>query len=89
MGTTLTADRPLNARKRKDPAPDPAPAEESPSLLSIKLSADVVKSARIVGSLYDMSMNDLLCGILRPVLKKMEDEGFARRRKGQEGGTEG
>jgi hypothetical protein len=76
---TLTVDRPVSARKRKDPPPESMPPDESTALLSIKLSADVVKSARIVASLTDQSMSDLLGGILRPILKKMEDEGFAKR----------
>lgn len=83
---TLIADRPLAARKRKDPPPNSIAPDESTSLLSIKLSSDVVKSARIVSSLYDISMSDLLGSILRPILKKMEEEGFAERMKGRDGG---
>jgi hypothetical protein len=82
----LTMDRPVAARKRKDPPLKGKVADEATPLLSIKLSADVVKSARIVASLYDESMSDLLAGILRPILKEMEDKGFAKRRKDREAG---
>ncbi len=83
---SLLVDHTMAARKRKDP-PSESSSGESPALLSIKLPADVVKTARIVASLNDASMSDLLGDLLRPILKKLEDDGFAKRRK-ERGGSD-
>lgn len=75
---TLTADRPLAAKKRADGTPP----------LSAKLPADVVESARIVAAFRNESMADLLGDILRPILARMEQEETAKRAKSKTKGGE-
>lgn len=52
---------------------------------SVKLTADVVESARIVSALRDEDMVHLLSDLLRPLLKKIEDEELAKRTKSNKG----
>ena len=59
----------------------PAMSTEKPRTLSVKLETDVVEAARIVTAFRDESMTELLSGILRPVLAKMEQEEIAKRVK--------
>jgi hypothetical protein len=56
-------------------------AREKPRTESVKLPADVIRSARIVSAYRDESMAEMLAGILRPVLAEMEREEAAKRLK--------
>lgn len=60
-------------------------ADEASKTLSVKLHADVVKAARIVSSYRDEAMTDMLSGILRPILARMEDEEVAKRGRASKG----
>ena len=60
MLTSLTDTPPLTM--------DVPMAGEKPKTLSIKLSADVVESARVVAALRGVSMTDMLSDYLRPTL---------------------
>lgn len=48
---------------------------------SVKLPADVVESARIVAAYRNQAIADLIAGIVRPILLKMEREETAKRAK--------
>lgn len=50
-------------------------------LESVKLPADVMKSARIVATLSGETIGDVLAGILRPALVRREREEMAKRAK--------
>lgn len=54
-------------------------AEEKAKPFSVKLHPDVIQSARIVAAYKEVSMQDLLSDILRPILSKMEADEFAKR----------
>jgi hypothetical protein len=56
-------------------------ADTAPKTLSAKLPMDVVESARIVAAYRNEQIGDLLGGILRPILAKMEQEEQAKRNK--------
>jgi hypothetical protein len=47
--------------------------------LSVKLTTDVIESARIISAFRGVSMTDLLSDILRPILKSIEAEEAAKR----------
>jgi hypothetical protein len=57
------------------------PSEDKPKTLSVKLDLDVIESARIVATLRNVTMTQLLSGILRPELAKLEREELAKRTK--------
>jgi hypothetical protein len=57
----------------------PPMSDEKPKTLSVKLHFDVVESARIVSAYRDETITDMLSGLLRPVLAKMEQEEMSRR----------
>jgi hypothetical protein len=54
-------------------------ADTAPKTLSAKLPMDVVESARIVAAYRNEQIGDLLGGIRRPILAKMEQEEMAKR----------
>lgn len=56
-------------------------ATDKPKTLSVKLEMDVIEAARIVTAYKGESMTELLSGILRPVLAKMEQDEMAKRMK--------
>jgi hypothetical protein len=58
---------------------DPPMSDKKASTLSVKLHMDVIESARVVAAINNESMTDLLSGILRPVLTKMEEEAVRKR----------
>jgi hypothetical protein len=62
---------------------EPPVASETPrtKTLSVKLEMDVIESARIVTAYRGESMTELLSGILRPILAKMEQGEAAKRAK--------
>jgi hypothetical protein len=60
-------------------------ADTTPKTLSAKLPMDVVEAARIVAAYRNEQIGDLLGGILRPILAKMEQEEQAKRTKAREG----
>ncbi len=57
-------------------------AAEKPKTMSIKIPMDVIESARIVSAYRGETMTDLMGGILRPVLARMEQEEIAKRTQG-------
>lgn len=62
---------------------DRAMATDKSKTLSVKLYTDVVESARIVAAYRNEQIADLLSGILRPVLDRMEQEAIQARHPGQ------
>ena len=50
-------------------------------LLSIKLHADVVESARIVAAYRGQTMADVIGDLVRPLLKKLERDEHAKRNR--------
>lgn len=52
---------------------------EKTKLLSVKLEADVVESARIVASCRGATIAEMLSELLRPTLAKMEREEMTKR----------
>ena len=55
--------------------------EPTPALLSIKLHADVVESARIVAAYRGQTMADVIGDLVRPLLKKLERDEHAKRNR--------
>jgi hypothetical protein len=66
------------------------PMVEKPKTLPVKLHVDVIESARIVSAFRGEAMSDMLSGLLRPILAKMEQEEMTRRMKPRKpkGGSE-
>lgn len=58
---------------------------DKPKTLSVKLEADVVESARIICALRNETQTELLSGLLRPLLVKIEAEELAKRGRGSKG----
>jgi hypothetical protein len=54
-------------------------AGEKLKVMSVKITIDVIESARIVSAYTGETMTDLMSNILRPVLAKMEQEEIAKR----------
>ena len=67
----ILGQNPMAAKKR---------AKEA-SYASVKLTLDVVESARIVAAYRGETIADMLSDLLRPTLAKMEREEAARRAK--------
>jgi hypothetical protein len=57
-----------------------------PELVSVKLPADVMDSARIVSAYTGEVMAEMLGAMLRPILAKREKEEAAKRAKRSDGG---
>lgn len=66
---------------------DRGSANEKPRMRSLKLSIDVIESARIVAAFRGQSMADLVGDILRPALAALEKEEIAKRARIQKGKT--
>jgi hypothetical protein len=56
--------------------------DDKPQTVPVRLTADVVESARIVSAYRNEPMAEMLSGILRPILAKLEKEAIAKRTKG-------
>jgi hypothetical protein len=56
-----------------------------PELISVKLEADVIESARIVSAYTGETMAEMLSAILRPILNKRAREEAAKWAKEQGG----
>jgi hypothetical protein len=56
-------------------------ADDKTKTQPVRLMVDVIESARIVSAYRNEPMAEMLSGILRPILKKMEREAVARRSK--------
>lgn len=69
MTVACVVERPKMAKRKAD----------KPELVSVKLPADVIDSARIVSAYTGETMADLLGNLLRPQLAKMEREEAAKR----------
>jgi hypothetical protein len=52
---------------------------DKPPTMSMKLPTDVIASARVVAALRGETITDVVAGILRPALAKMEREELAKR----------
>jgi hypothetical protein len=63
-------------------------AKEKPGTLSVKLTIDVIESARIVAAYRNESMTELLSDLLRPILAQLEREEVAKRNKPPKGKVE-
>lgn len=72
MSAQAIANPPM-AAKKKGPV--------GPKATSVKIHDDVLDMARIVALYEDVTITELLSGVLRPILKKKEEEGAARRAK--------
>ena len=75
MGAMATMEQPKMAKRKAD----------KPELVSVKLPADVMESARIVSSYTGEAMADMLGEMLRPILARKEKEEVAKRAKQKEG----
>lgn len=56
-------------------------ADKKPPTLSVKLHMDVIESARVVAALRGVTMTDLISGMLRDDLSRMEHEEIVKRAK--------
>jgi hypothetical protein len=63
----------MSAREESDEA------TEELKTMSQKLAMDVIQTARVVAALRRETILELISGILRPVLQKMEREELAKR----------
>jgi hypothetical protein len=59
--------------------------EDKTKTTSVKLTLDVVKSARIVSAFRGEPMAEMLSDLLRPILARMEQEEMTKRSKGAKG----
>ena len=58
---------------------------DKPELVSVKLEADVIESARIVSAYTGETMAEMLSAMLRPILTKRARDEAAKWAKGQGG----
>jgi hypothetical protein len=54
-------------------------AKPKPRSLSVKLDADVVESARVAAALRGELISDMLSGLLRPAVARLEEEALDKR----------
>jgi hypothetical protein len=64
------------------------PMADKAKIVTVKVDADVLESARIVAAFKGVPIQDLLSDILRPALARMEREEIEKRQR-KAGGDEG
>jgi hypothetical protein len=63
----------------------PRMARKKMDTVQVRLTTDVADSARIVAAFRGEQMSDFLSDLLRPILRKMEDDEMDKRAAGRPG----